>query len=68
MEQLSLLDDPPHQREELEWDYTEAHESDGTLVCTVVSEQIQGVEEVLVTGTYHGKKALACMRCAFPDC
>lgn len=59
-QQLSLLDHPEQQEEEVAMCWMEAYESDGTLVCGVCG-LVQGVGEPLVTGKYHGKKALACM-------
>ena len=61
-QQLISLD----QTKRADWVCMEAHESDGTPVCGVCG-LLQGVGELLVTGKYHGKKALACMQCAFPD-
>lgn len=66
-QQLSLLDQPELQtEEEVAMCRMEAHESDGTLVCGVY-KRVQGAGEPLVTGKYHGKKALACMRYAFQE-
>lgn len=54
-QQLSLLDHPEQQEEEVAMCCMEAHESDGTLVCGVCG-QVQGTGEPLMTGKYHGKR------------